>query len=164
MYILRSSWPLPAQLPPSAKTEGSPVNRGLLVSQTSSKNPSPPFHVQLPGSLLWSQQTMPLQTLVDSGAHDNFIDFDLVPQAGIPTEKIEPPKDVNGRLRLSSRMFNVPNLTQVTVLQTFVCAWFCEVLGAAVGSRIKAHLSSGAQPDPKLHTSTLLVTHHVPWH
>lgn len=82
------------QLLSEAKREGSPVNQGVLVGQTSSKNPSPPLHVQLPAFLLWSQQTLPLPTLVDSGAGDNFIDSDLVLQADILTEKINPPKDV----------------------------------------------------------------------
>lgn len=90
-------WPsgsLPVQLLPEAKREGSPVNQGVLVSQTSSKDPSPALRVQLPASLLWSQQTLPLPTLVDSGADDNFIDSDLVLQANIPAEEINPPKDI----------------------------------------------------------------------
>lgn len=92
MYLLSVS--LPVQLLSEAKREGSPVNQGVLVGQTSSKNPSPPLHVQLPAFLLWSQQTLPLPTLVDSGADDNFIDSDLVLQADILTEEINPPKDV----------------------------------------------------------------------
>lgn len=70
------------------------MNQGVLVSQTSSKDPSPALRVQLPASLLWSQQTFPLPTLVDSGADDNFIDSDLVLQADIPAEEINPPKDI----------------------------------------------------------------------
>lgn len=61
IYWLSGS--LPVQLLPEAKREGSPVNQGVLVSQTSSKDPSPALRVQLPASLLWSQQTLPLPTL-----------------------------------------------------------------------------------------------------
>lgn len=45
--------------------------------------------------LCWSQETLPLLVLVDSGVDDHFIDSMLVPQAGIPTEIIASPKDVN---------------------------------------------------------------------
>lgn len=47
--------------------------------------------------MLWSQEILPLQILVDSGGDNNFIDSGfLVIQVRIPTEIIALPKDVDG--------------------------------------------------------------------
>lgn len=58
------------------------MNRRVLVSQN---------------SVLWSQEILPLQILVDSGGDNNFIDSGfLVIQVRIPTEIIALPRDVDG--------------------------------------------------------------------
>ena len=46
--------------------------------------------------LRWSQQTLPVQVLIDSGADDNFIDVDLVRQHDLPVFELDEPKKVLG--------------------------------------------------------------------
>ncbi|XP_055015782.1 uncharacterized protein LOC129410863 [Boleophthalmus pectinirostris] len=51
--------------------------------------------LQLPSTLCWSRESIPLLALVDSGADDNFIDSNFVSQANIPLDPLKPPRDVN---------------------------------------------------------------------
>lgn len=67
----------------------------LARSQTSSSLQSPLLRVQLPASPLWSKETLPQETLVNSGTDSNFIDSPLVIQAGIPLLAFALPKDMN---------------------------------------------------------------------
>ena len=55
---------------------------------------APSNRIQLKGTVSWSQVSLPLQVLVDSGADDNFIDSDFVLQSDLPTEPLPEPKDV----------------------------------------------------------------------
>lgn len=54
--------------------------------------------------LHWSQQAIPVQVLVDSGADDNFIDSNLVECHGLQVIKLEAPKEV---LAIDSRQLEV---------------------------------------------------------
>ena len=79
---------------PTAKRHGSSVDGEVRVSQTSSLPTSIPLRLQLHSTLYWSRESLPLMTLVDSGADDNFIDANIVSQANIPLENLDPPRDV----------------------------------------------------------------------
>ena len=39
--------------------------------------------IQVQGMLRWSLDTLPVQVLIDSGAYDSFIDYELVSQPGL---------------------------------------------------------------------------------
>lgn len=65
-----------------------------LVSRTSSPHSPCPDRLQLQSSVLSQCKSIPLMTLVDSGADDNFIDSAFVFQEKIATEPLDPPKDV----------------------------------------------------------------------
>lgn len=65
------------------------------MSRTSSPNSPCPDRLQLQSSILCHCKSIPLLTLVDSGADDNFIDSAIVHQEEIPTEPIDPPRKVN---------------------------------------------------------------------
>ncbi|KAI4805924.1 hypothetical protein KUCAC02_010517 [Chaenocephalus aceratus] len=57
--------------------------------------------IPVKGTISWSQNSVPLQVLIDSGADDNFIDSDFVMQSKLPFEPLPEPKDVfalDGRL------------------------------------------------------------------
>lgn len=72
------------------------------MSQTTLTYPQTPlFRVLFSATLLCNKETLPLQTLVDSGADDNIINSSLESQTGIPIEPIASSKDVyalDGRL------------------------------------------------------------------
>ncbi|KAJ8004088.1 hypothetical protein DPEC_G00155150 [Dallia pectoralis] len=64
--------------------------------------------MQLDATLSWEQQSLQLSALVDSGADENFLDSNLVSQAGIPVEVLPAPLNahaLNGELlaRVSHR-------------------------------------------------------------
>ncbi|KAJ8013669.1 hypothetical protein DPEC_G00032200 [Dallia pectoralis] len=57
--------------------------------------------MQLDATLSWEQQSLQLSALVDSGADENFLDSNLVSQAGIPVEVLPAPLNahaLNGEL------------------------------------------------------------------
>ena len=56
--------------------------------------PSKIKRIQVQGILHWSHDTLPIQVLIDSGADGNFIDYELVSQANIPTIALSKPKEV----------------------------------------------------------------------
>ncbi|KAJ7997136.1 hypothetical protein DPEC_G00225830 [Dallia pectoralis] len=65
--------------------------------------------MQLDATLSWEQQSLQLSALVDSGADENFLDSNLVSQAGIPVEVLPAPLNahaLNGELlaRVSRRI------------------------------------------------------------
>lgn len=114
MHLL---WPvrkLPRPLSGSAKRPSLPLTEGTLVSQTSSCS-SPLVRINLPASLQWSCDTLPIHVFVDSGADDNFIDSSLVKQSLIPVEALIIPKTVN---TLDGRWLAV--ITQRTVPVTLI--------------------------------------------
>ena len=43
--------------------------------------------------LPWSHDTLPVQVLIDSGADDSFIDYELFSQANIPTMALSEPQE-----------------------------------------------------------------------
>lgn len=61
-----------------------------------SPNSTPPRskRIQVQGMLRWSHDTLPVQVLIDSGADDSFIDYELVSQANIPTIALSEPQEV----------------------------------------------------------------------
>ncbi len=65
---------------------GSPVTLRALSQTTPSSVPQP--KMQLDASLVVNQQSLPLRALVDSGANENFLDTNLVPQAGISLQQL----------------------------------------------------------------------------
>lgn len=67
----------------------------VLVSRTSSPQSLTPNRLQLQASLLWSCESVPLLTFIDSGADDNFIDSVFAMRANIPSEPLESPIEVN---------------------------------------------------------------------
>ncbi|KAJ7990647.1 hypothetical protein DPEC_G00302560 [Dallia pectoralis] len=74
--------------------------------------------MQLDATLSWEQQSLQLSALVDSGADENFLDSNLVSQAGIPVEVLPAPLNahaLNGELlaRVSHR--TVPLSLQLSV-------------------------------------------------
>ena len=76
--------------------EGHPqASRGVLVSHTPlTSTPSRSKRIQVQGMLRWSHDTLPVQVLIDSGADDSFIDYELVSQANIPTIALSEPQEV----------------------------------------------------------------------
>lgn len=65
----------------------------VLLSRTSfSYSPGPD---RLQSSILCQCKSIPLMTLIDSGADDNFIDSVFVREAEIPNEPFDPPRKVN---------------------------------------------------------------------
>ena len=61
---------------------------------------SPP-RLLVKGTVSWSQVSLPLSVLVDSGSDDNFIDSSFIAQSHIPSELLPQPKEVfalDGRL------------------------------------------------------------------
>ena len=85
----------PGQVSSSAKRGGSSASRGALVSCIS-PNSTPPRskRIQVQGMLRWSHDTLPIQVLIDPGADDSFIDYELVSQAYIPTIALSEPQEV----------------------------------------------------------------------
>lgn len=73
LHLLRPGWSHPSPLPCSAKRADSSASGGALVSRTSVVS-SPSNRIQLKGTVSWSQISLPLQVLVDSGANGNFFD------------------------------------------------------------------------------------------
>lgn len=82
---------------PSTKRPGSPVTGGLLVSHTAASSPQ---HLQMPVTLCWQHQPIPLQALVDSGAEENFLDGHLASQLGISIETLDEPLEACALNRL----------------------------------------------------------------
>ncbi|XP_054865645.1 uncharacterized protein LOC129348709 [Amphiprion ocellaris] len=71
------------QLPSAAsKRQGSPVERELLVGQTST---SPLQRFQFNATLCWKSVSLPVSALVDSGSEECLLDDNLLRQLGIPT-------------------------------------------------------------------------------
>lgn len=66
----------------------------MLVSGASSS--LSPVCLMLPGTLLWSHDSISLSFLVDSGADNSLIDQKLVKQASIPTEVLSEFKTILG--------------------------------------------------------------------
>ncbi len=93
VLLLRPGRTSPGQVSGSAKRAGSSANKGALVSRTS-LTPTHSKHIQVQGMLRWSHDTLPIQVLVDSGADESFIDYELVGQANIPVVTLFEPKDV----------------------------------------------------------------------
>lgn len=73
-----------------------PVHTGVLVN-TISSCPPPSSCLVLPGTLLWSHNSLSLPLLVDSGADDSFIDENLAKQARIPIETLAKPRTILDR-------------------------------------------------------------------
>lgn len=90
VLVLRTNWTLRCSCPLLFKWGGSPVVGKVLVSQTSVPQPRLSQRLQLQSSLLWSGESLPMLTFVDSGADENFIDCSLVAQAQIPTQELDP--------------------------------------------------------------------------
>lgn len=75
------------------------MNMGALVSHTTfSPNPT---RMLLPATICLNELSLPLTSLVDSGAEENFLDSDLAQQAGLELGSLETPLSANaldGRL------------------------------------------------------------------
>ena len=92
-------WSSVSPLSSIAKRGGSSATGGALVSHSSVIS-SPP-RLLLKGTVSWSQVSLPLSVLVNSGADDNFIDSDFITQSNLPSEPLPRPKNVfalDGRL------------------------------------------------------------------
>ena len=64
------------------------------MSQTTSLSSSLQ-HIHFLASLQWSQDTPPVNVLVDSSADDNFVDSELVEDVQIHLETLDPPRQDN---------------------------------------------------------------------
>ena len=91
MWLART---LPCSMSGLAKRVGSPLTEGTLVSRTSSC-PSSFFRMNLPESLQFSLESIPVSMFADSGLDDNFIDESLVKQSLLPVELLKSPRTVN---------------------------------------------------------------------
>lgn len=78
----------------SDKRAGSPLTVGTLVSRTSSC-PSSSILINLPASLQFSLESVPVSVFVDCAMDDNFIDESLVEQSLLPVEPLSSPRTVN---------------------------------------------------------------------
>lgn len=58
-------------------------------------SPLPSWHLLLPGSLLWGQESLLLLLLVDLGANESFLDAGMAQQAKIPLVKLPEPKIIS---------------------------------------------------------------------
>ncbi|KAJ0068821.1 hypothetical protein NL108_011442 [Boleophthalmus pectinirostris] len=67
---------------------------GVLMGEVS-KNPTDQPRLLLPATLCLHNQSLPLQALLDSGAEQNFMDSDLILQAGISIEPLPEPIQVS---------------------------------------------------------------------
>lgn len=95
MYLLWRGWSLPGLLSETAKSPGSSINEGVLVSHTSFTASPPNSRLRLSATLFSGWGSFSLQALVDSGADDNFVDFSFFAKAGIPLERLPEPLTVN---------------------------------------------------------------------
>lgn len=77
------------------------------MSQTSTSS-TLSNQIQIPCVLHWSQDSLPIQVLIDAGGDDNFIDSDLALKAYIPITKLSETKDV---LALDGRLSGITHRT-----------------------------------------------------
>ena len=99
LHVLWTGGSSERSLPCFAKRGGSSATGGALVSHSSIMLSPPRLLVK--GTVSWSQVSLPLSVLVDSGADDNFTDSDFIIQSNIPSEPLPQPKEVfalDGRL------------------------------------------------------------------
>lgn len=64
----------------------------MLTSQTSTT--ASKKRIPVKGVIHWSQQTLPVQVLIDSRADDNFIDVNLVRSNHLPVFELHEPRKV----------------------------------------------------------------------
>lgn len=65
---------------------------GVLASPS---HPPPKTFQRVPATLCSDQLSLLLEALIDSGAEDNFLDYELVIQSGLPLEPLTEPFTAN---------------------------------------------------------------------